>query len=104
MSYRRFAARRGRQDANASAITKALKQCGVSVIDLHAVGGGVPDILAGYQGRSVLLEIKVSAKATHDAGVKERQETFARDWRGAPVVTVRSEADALLAMGITLNV
>jgi Holliday junction resolvase len=103
MSYRRFAASRGRQDANASAIIKALKACGVSVVDLHAVGAGVPDVLCGYQGRSVLMEIKAREKATN-ASVRERQETFAREWKGSPVVTVRSEADALLAIGITLNI
>ena len=104
MSYRRFAARLGRQDANASAIVKALKACGVSVVDLHAVGGGCPDVLAGHQGRTVLMEIKASAKATHDATVRARQAAFVRDWRGGPIVTVRSEAEALAAMGIVLNI
>ncbi len=99
MSYRRFAASRGRQDANASAIIKALKACGASVVDLHAVGAGVPDVLVGYQGQSVLMEIKAREKATN-AGVRERQEAFLRDWRGGRVVTVRSEIEALAAIGV----
>ncbi len=118
MSYRRFAARRGRQDANASAIITALKRCGASVVDLHAVGGGCPDILVGFRsapiaminggqwidnGNMVLMEIKISAKPSSNPSVRARQEAFARDWRGTPVVTVHSEAEALAAIGIRLN-
>ena len=102
MSFRRFAAARGRQDANASAIIAALKRCGATIIDMHTVGGGVPDIVCGYHGRNVLMEIKARPKATN-AGVRDRQETFARDWKGEPVVTVRSEAEALQAIGIRLD-
>ncbi len=102
MSYRRFAAARGKLDANSSAIVAALKRCGASVIDMHAVGGGVPDIVCGYHGRNVLMEIKARPKATN-AGVRERQEAFAREWRGDPVVTVHSQAEALAAIGIRFN-
>lgn len=102
MGYRRFAAARGKQDANAPAIIAALKRCGATMIDMHALGGGVPDIAVGYQGRTVLMEIKARPKATN-AGVRDRQETFARDWRGDPVVTVRSELEALAVLGIRID-
>ena len=98
----RYAARRGRQDANASAIIKALKRCGATIIDMHSVGGGVPDIVCGYQGRSVLMEIKARPQATN-AAVRERQETFAREWKGSPVITVRSELEALQAIGVRID-
>lgn len=102
MSFRRFAAARGRQDANAGAIIKALKRCGATIIDMHTLGGGVPDIVCGYQGRNILMEIKARPKATN-AGVHERQETFAREWRGDRVITVRSEAEALQAIGVRID-
>ncbi len=103
MSYRRFAAARGRKDANHSDIVKALKRCGAIVVDMSVLGGGVPDILVGYQGRSLLMEIKTGAKATHDATVRQRQADFAATWRGDPVVTVRSELDALQALGVRVD-
>lgn len=113
MSYRRFAARRGKQDANSSAIIAALKRCGASVVDLHAVGGGVPDILVGFRigpliggthESMLLMEIKTAkARPTQNAATWQKQLAFARDWRGTPVVTVRNEAEALAAIGIRLN-
>ncbi len=45
-------------DANQPAIVKGLRARGVSVSSLAAVGGGVPDLLCGFHGRNVLLEIK----------------------------------------------
>jgi hypothetical protein len=92
---RRFAARHGAQDANAPAIALALRRCGASVLDLHAVGGGCPDLLVGYRGASWLMEVKTATGA-----VRPSQAAFARDWRGAPVVVVRSAAEALAAIGI----
>lgn len=92
---RRFAARHGKQDANAPAIALALRKCGASVLDLHAVGGGCPDLLVGFHGSSWLMEVK-----TATGSVRDSQQAFARDWRGSPVVVVRTVAEALAAIGI----
>lgn len=68
------------------------------MLDLHAVGGGCPDVLVGHRSASYLIEIK-----TEKGLVRESQETFAREWRGAPVLIVRSVADALRVIGVRLD-
>ncbi len=97
--FARFAAVRRRPDANQAGIIKALRRCGATVLDLSSVGGDCPDILCGYQGRNVLLEIKTPTGTPSDG-----QIDFAATWKGAPVVTVRSEAEALQAIGVSLNI
>ena len=95
---RRFAARRGKLDATQPDIVKALKRVGASVQDLHAVGGGCPDLIVGYRGVNYLLECK-----TDTGAMKESQDTFIAGWQGAPVRVVRSPAEALTAIGIRLD-
>ena len=97
MSPRRFAARQGRTDANSSIIIKALRRCGASVVDLHAVGGGCPDILASFRGVHYLIEIK-----TADGALRDSQVAFREACRG-PVHVVRSVAEALAVLGILLR-
>ncbi len=98
MKPRRFAARRGPADANQSGIIKALRRCGASVVDLHAVGGGVSDLLVGWRGENLLLEVKV-AKGV----VRESQSEFMATWKGRPPIVVRSELEALAAIGVRID-
>lgn len=48
----------GRIDENEPAIVAALKARGVSVQRLKDVGKGCPDLLCGYNGLTVLIEVK----------------------------------------------
>jgi hypothetical protein len=98
MSPRRFAARRGKVDANQPAIIKSLRRCGASVVDLHAIGGGVSDLLVGFRGENYLLEVKTGTGAVRDS-----QDDFMADWRGRPPVVVRSEAEAMTAIGVRID-
>lgn len=85
-------------DANQSAITAVLREVGATVVDLSAVGKGVPDLLVGYRGATYLLEVKNvkgKNKTTPD------QDVFYAWWRGAPVSIVRTADEALLAIGAT---
>jgi hypothetical protein len=70
-----------------------LRQCGVTVQPLSAVGGGVPDILAGYRGRNVLLEIK-----SPTAPIKQTQKDWHANWSGqvAIVYTWEQAMDAVI--------
>ena len=54
MTIHRRAARR---DSNEVEIVRALIAAGASVTHLSGVDG-LPDLLVGYQGRTVLLEVK----------------------------------------------
>lgn len=101
----RLWARRASKDRNHRPITRALQRCGASVQELHAVGGGVPDLLVGYRGRTLLLEVKNpdtrygQEKNDNSCGTLQRQEDWRAAWRGSPVVVVRSIDEALLAIG-----
>lgn len=45
-------------DANQKEIVATLRACGFSVVHLHAVGKGCPDVMAGRLGVNYLIEIK----------------------------------------------
>lgn len=45
-------------DGNQNAIIETFRKAGASVLVLSAVGKGCPDLLVGWQGRNLLVEIK----------------------------------------------
>ena len=47
----------GRVDNNHTAIVLALRAIGATVQSLASVSGGCPDLVVGYHGRNVLLEV-----------------------------------------------
>ena len=71
----------------------ALLKAGASVQTLAVCGQGVPDLLVGYQGRNVLLEVK-----TASGKLNKRQVEWHCDWRGQ-VEIVRSAEEALAVIG-----
>ena len=87
-----------RTDANQSAIIAVLRQVGATVVDLSAVGKGVPDLLVGHRGVTYLLEVK-NLKGRNR--LTPDQDVFYAWWRGAPVTIVRTADDALIAIGAT---
>ena len=52
---------------------------GATVLDLSQVGGGCPDILIGWRGRNILIEIKNPATGGCLSG---KQSDFVDKWRG----------------------
>ena len=87
---------RGRRtDANQSTIIATLKAVGASVVDLSAVGKGVPDLLVGFRGRTYLLEVKNKAGRNR---LTADQNVFLAWWHGVPPVIVYNEDDALIAI------
>jgi hypothetical protein len=87
-----------RTDANQAEICRALHRVGASVTLLSMVGSGVPDLLVGFRGTTILLEIKV------DAGqLNARQRNWLGSWRGGPAVVVRSVDEALAAIGAVVQ-
>ena len=75
-----------RVDDNQKSIVHTFIALGCSVLDLSTVGRGCPDLLVGYKGNSVLVEVKSSAKATFT----ESQIKFMQDWRGGAVSRIDS--------------
>ena len=88
--------RASRTDANQREIVKALREFGCTIVDLSAVGRGCPDILVGFQGRNVLLELKLPGKASRLNAVQRR---WHNEWQGQAGV-VRCVGAALDALGI----
>jgi hypothetical protein len=66
---------------------------------LHAVGEGCPDLLVGYKGLNLLLEVKDGSKPPSAQKLTPQQEVWHRDWRGHRVVVNSPEA-ALTAIGV----
>lgn len=89
-----------RTDANQKEIVDALRRVGCAVLDLSAVGQGCPDLLVSDRGGILhLMEIKVGK-----AKLNKRQVRFVEEWRGRPPLTVRTIAEALAAIGVSLNI
>jgi Holliday junction resolvase len=75
-----------RVDENQKTLVHTFIALGASVLNLSTVGRGCPDLLIGYRGKSVLVEIKSSEKATYT----EPQIKFMQTWRGGAVSRIDS--------------
>jgi hypothetical protein len=80
-----------RTDGNHTEIIQAYEALFCSVLELHRVGEGCPDLLVGIQASANDL-VEVKSEAGH---LGRSQLTFQRNWRGAKVIVVRSVADVL---------
>lgn len=85
---------RPRKDKNHAAIVSALRGVGATVADTSAMGGGIPDLLAGYKGANVWIEVKDGA-----GSLTEDQLEFIARWRGGQVRVCRTVDEALRAIG-----
>ena len=87
--------RLARVDANHAGIVQLLRSAGARVQSLAQVGGGVPDLLVGYQGKIALVEVKDGAKAPSYRVLTPAEQAWHSHWEGYPVYVVESDADAL---------
>lgn len=81
-------------DQNQAALVAELRQIGASILHLHTLGKGAPDILIGYRGINTLLEIK----STPTAKLTPDEANWHALWRGQLLI-VRSIEEALAAVG-----
>jgi hypothetical protein len=75
-----------RVDENQKQLVHTFIALGASVLNLSTVGRGCPDLLVGYKGKSVLVEIKRDSKSIYT----EPQVKFMQEWRGGAVSRVDS--------------
>ena len=75
-----------RVDENQKTIIHTFIALGASVLNLSTVGRGCPDLLIGYKGKTVLVEIKRDEKAKFT----EPQVKFMQEWRGGAVSRIDS--------------
>ena len=86
--------RAAKVDANQTEIVKALRQVGASVQSLAATGKGDPDLLVGFRGKNLLLEVKDGGKIKSDRKLTPDQVVWHQTWRGR-VYVVESVEQAL---------
>lgn len=85
-------------DDNQGEIVEALRTLGVYVRSLASVGSGCPDLLCGYNGRTVLLEVKDGRRPPSERRLTEAEADFFQDWRGGPIYVVGSVEEAVRAV------
>ena len=85
MSYAR------KVDINHSLIVKTLRDLGCSVFDTSRVAGGFPDLVVGKNNKTILVEIKATAKSKYTPA----QELFMTNWRGSAVARIDSIDSAI---------
>ena len=97
MSLNRIAKSR---DINEPEIVAALRQVGATVRQLDTP----VDLLVGYKGRTILMEVKQPGEKKRGKGfihsLTSMQHKFFADWDGGELVTVRSAEEALSCLGI----
>jgi len=81
-------------DANQVAVVAAFRAAGASVLHLHTLGAGCPDLLIGVDGVDQLVELKDGRKRESERRLRPEQVVFHREWRGRSVFVVTSAAEA----------
>lgn len=87
-------------DANQTQVIEALRAAGATVQSLAAVGEGVPDLLVGFQGKTLLMEVKDGRKPPSQRQLTDKQLTWHGEWRGGPLCIVDGPDAALRMLGV----
>lgn len=83
-----------RIDANQNKIVDALRKAG-AVVRIISQGDGIPDLLVGYRGYTILMEVKDGDKVPSARKLTEAEQKFFDDWRGGMLTIVNSVDEAL---------
>lgn len=87
--------RAARIDENQPAVVDAMRKIGAVVTPLHAVGGGISDLLVSFRQRWFVLEVKNPAKPKADQELTKDQKKWIAAQR-APVCIVKTPMDAVM--------
>lgn len=82
-------------DENQTEIVATFRELGCSVLHLHAVGKGCPDLLVGIGGENYLVEVKDGSKPRSQQRLTPLEAKFALEWRGRPVRVVTTPGEAI---------
>jgi Holliday junction resolvase len=83
-----------RIDANQNQIVDALRKAG-AVVRIISQGDGIPDLLVGYKGYTILMEVKDGDKVPSARKLTEAEQKFFNDWQGGLLMIVNSPEEAL---------
>lgn len=75
--------RAAKADKNQAEIVSAFRTFGCSVLHLHQVGGGCPDIAVGLNKKTALVEIKDGGKAKSARALTADEQKFHDSWKGS---------------------
>ena len=75
--------RAAKVDANQKEMVDAFRTFGCSVLHLHQVGGGCPDIAVGLNKKTVLVEIKDGDKVKSKRVLTADEQKFHDGWKGS---------------------
>lgn len=80
-------------DSNHREVVLALRAIGATVQSLASVGSGCPDLVVGYHGRNVLLEVKDGEKPPAHRTLTAAEADWHATW-GGQLATVYSAEEA----------
>lgn len=71
-----------RVDENQAQLVKQIRRLGITVVHLHTIGKGCPDLLLGYRNKNFLIELKDSLKSPSKKKLTADEKEFFDTWRG----------------------
>lgn len=84
-------------DDNQNEIVDALRAIGATV-RVVTQGGGLPDLLVGFRGQTVLMEVKDGKKPPSARALTPAEQKFFDEWRGGLLIVVNSVDEAIAAL------
>lgn len=92
--------RAAKVDANQQKIVEILRAAGATVQSLAAIGHGCPDLLVGWGGKTLLMEIKDGSKVPSAQKLTDDQIKWHGAWMGGPLAVVDGPEAALRMLGV----
>jgi hypothetical protein len=86
--------RANRVDAGQDQIVSALRACG-AYVRIVTMGDGIPDLLVGYRGYTLLLEVKDGRKPPSARDLTPAEKKFFEEWPGGLLAVVNNVDEAL---------
>lgn len=84
-------------DGNQKAIVAGLRSAGATVAPTHTVGQGFPDLVVGFDGRNILMEVKDPSQPKHRHELTPAQVKFHKEW-AVPIHIVFTVEEAKAAL------
>jgi len=72
----------GRNDGNQALVVRELRKLGISVEILSEIGNGCPDLLLGYSGKMLLVELKDPTQPPSKRRLTDDEEIWRAAWNG----------------------
>ena len=95
--------RAAKVDANQEQVVAILRAAGATVQSLAAIGHGCPDLLVGWGGKTLLMEVKDGNKVPSARKLTEDQIKWHGAWMGGPLAVVDGPESALQMLRVIKN-